>query len=76
MENPGVVLYSESHLFREPPTILQKVLAPSSFLPFLTDQARRADTVLHELSHMWFGDLGSLSSSSCFLHSSSLPDSS
>ena len=43
MENPGCVTFSESYLFRSK----------------VTDAARerRAETLLHEMAHMWFGDL-------------------
>jgi aminopeptidase N len=43
MENPGCVTFSESYLFRSK----------------VTDAARerRAETILHEMAHMWFGDL-------------------
>ncbi|MFD0866579.1 aminopeptidase N, partial [Tessaracoccus lubricantis] len=43
MENPGLVTFTEQYLFRSMPTPAQL-------------QAR-ANTVLHEMSHMWFGDL-------------------
>lgn len=44
MENPGCVTFSEErYLFRGPATSAQR--------------ASRANTVLHEMSHMWFGDL-------------------
>lgn len=43
MENPGLVTFTENYL---PPTASRH------------DQARgRANTILHEMSHMWFGDL-------------------
>jgi aminopeptidase N len=43
MENPGCVTFSESYIFRSK----------------VTDAARRsrANTTLHEMAHMWFGDL-------------------
>ena len=43
MENAGCVTFSERHLFRSR----------------VTDAARegRAETILHEMAHMWFGDL-------------------
>jgi aminopeptidase N len=43
MENPGCVTFSESYVFRSK----------------VTDAARlqRASTILHEMAHMWFGDL-------------------
>jgi len=43
MENPGLVTYMDSYIFRSPVT---------------DDQRReRAYTLAHELAHMWFGDL-------------------
>ncbi|MBP3088527.1 aminopeptidase N [Corynebacterium sp. sy017] len=43
MENPGLVTFTESYIFRSRPTQSQ--------------HAARANTILHEMSHMWFGDL-------------------
>jgi aminopeptidase N len=43
MENVGCVTYNEAHLFRDPPTNNQRL--------------NRAETFLHELAHMWFGNL-------------------
>ncbi|QWW18678.1 aminopeptidase N [Schaalia sp. 19OD2882] len=43
MENPGCVTFTEHHLGRDPLSHAQR-------------QAR-ANTILHEMSHMWFGDL-------------------
>ncbi len=43
MENPGCVTFSESYVFRSRVTDAQR--------------ERRAETVLHEMAHMWFGDL-------------------
>ena len=43
MENPGCVTFSESYVFRSRVTEAQR--------------ERRAETVLHEMAHMWFGDL-------------------
>lgn len=43
MENPGLVTFTEHYIFRSPAT-------PDQY------QAR-ANTLLHEMSHMWFGDL-------------------
>ncbi len=43
MENPGLVTFTEHYLFRSAPTAAQL-------------QAR-ANTLVHEMSHMWFGDL-------------------
>eukprot|EP00826_Nyctotherus_ovalis_P050124 TRINITY_DN6110_c0_g1_i5.p1 TRINITY_DN6110_c0_g1~~TRINITY_DN6110_c0_g1_i5.p1 ORF type:complete len:916 (-),score=330.64 TRINITY_DN6110_c0_g1_i5:132-2879(-) len=43
MENVGAVTYSERYVFKDPPT--EGILL------------RFAETILHELSHMWFGDL-------------------
>ncbi|KAA9087036.1 aminopeptidase N [Microbacterium radiodurans] len=43
MENPGLVTFTESYVFRGAATTAQ--------------HAARANTVLHEMAHMWFGDL-------------------
>lgn len=43
MENPGLVTYTESYVFRSPAT-------PAQY-------QQRSNTILHEMSHMWFGDL-------------------
>lgn len=43
MENPGAVTLNEKMIFRDKPSKVE-----------LTD---RADTILHEMAHMWFGDL-------------------
>ena len=43
MENPGCITYNELYLFRS------KVTDAS--------RERRAETILHEMAHMWFGDL-------------------
>jgi aminopeptidase N len=43
MENVGCVTYNETNLFRDPPTDGQRL--------------ERAETFLHELAHMWFGNL-------------------
>lgn len=43
MENPGLVTFTESYLFRSPATPAQL--------------QGRANTLVHEMSHMWFGDL-------------------
>jgi len=43
MENAGAVTIAEQHVYRDPPTETQRL--------------GRAETVLHELAHMWFGDL-------------------
>ncbi len=43
MENPGCVTFSESYIFRSRVTDAQR--------------ERRAETLLHEMAHMWFGDL-------------------
>ncbi len=43
MENVGCVTHNESMVFRDPPTENQR--------------RRRAETILHEMAHMWFGDL-------------------
>jgi aminopeptidase N len=43
MENPGAVTFTETYVFRSK----------------VTDaiRERRAETILHEMAHMWFGDL-------------------
>jgi aminopeptidase N len=46
MENVGAVTFSENYVFRDPPTDTQRLM--------------RAETVLHELAHMWFGDLATM----------------
>jgi len=43
MENVGAVTFNESQVFRDPPTETQRLV--------------RAEVVLHELAHMWFGNL-------------------
>ena len=43
MENVGCITFSERMVFRDPPTELQRL--------------NRAEVVLHEMAHMWFGDL-------------------
>ena len=43
MENPGCVTFNETYLSRTAPT--------------LSERQRRANTILHEMCHMWFGDL-------------------
>ncbi len=43
MENVACVTYNERHIFRDPPTDNQR--------------QNRAETLLHEMAHMWFGDL-------------------
>ncbi|MDC4233301.1 aminopeptidase N [Actinomyces sp. B33] len=43
MENPGCVTFNETYLSRERPTFAER--------------QRRANTILHEMCHMWFGDL-------------------
>ena len=43
MENVGCVTYNEAYLFRDPPTDNQRL--------------DRGETFLHELAHMWFGNL-------------------
>ncbi|MBW3619706.1 MAG: aminopeptidase N [Actinobacteria bacterium] len=43
MENPGCITYSEAYVFRSKVT--------------QTQRERRAETILHEMAHMWFGDL-------------------
>ncbi len=46
MENVGAVTFSESYVYRDSPTDTQRLT--------------RAETVLHELAHMWFGDLATM----------------
>ncbi len=43
MENVGAVTFNEYMVFRDPPTDNQR--------------RRRAETLLHEMAHMWFGNL-------------------
>ena len=43
MENPGLVTFTESYIFRGASTAVQ--------------HEGRANTILHEMAHMWFGDL-------------------
>lgn len=43
MENPGCVTFTETYLSRDTPTFAQR--------------QKRANTILHEMCHMWFGDL-------------------
>ncbi len=43
MENPGLVTFTESYVFRGRATAAQ--------------HEARANTILHEMAHMWFGDL-------------------
>ncbi|MDO5721134.1 MAG: aminopeptidase N [Actinomycetaceae bacterium] len=43
MENPGCVTFTEDYLYRDTPTQAQK--------------QSRANTIFHEMCHMWFGDL-------------------
>jgi aminopeptidase N len=43
MENVGAVTFHDSFLFRDPPTYGQRLI--------------RGEVILHELAHMWFGNL-------------------
>jgi len=43
MENIGLVTFNEHYTFKETPTTYAR--------------ANRADTILHEMAHMWFGNL-------------------
>lgn len=43
MENPGLVTFTEGYVFRGASTVSQ--------------HEARANTILHEMAHMWFGDL-------------------
>ena len=44
MENPGLVTFTEEYVFRGRSTAGRRT-------------RRRANTILHEMAHMWFGDL-------------------
>lgn len=46
MENVGAITHSEVFVFRDPPTDEQRLV--------------RADVILHEMAHMWFGDLATM----------------
>ncbi|MCM3659934.1 aminopeptidase N [Georgenia satyanarayanai] len=46
MENPGLVTFTEKYLFRSQATEAQR--------------EGRATTILHEMAHMWFGDLATM----------------
>ena len=43
MENPGCITFNENYISRSVPTF--------------SERQRRANTTLHEMCHMWFGDL-------------------
>ncbi len=43
MENPGCITFNENYISRSAPTF--------------SERQRRANTTLHEMCHMWFGDL-------------------
>lgn len=43
MENPGAITLNERHIFRATPTYTQTV--------------KRQELIMHEMAHMWFGDL-------------------
>jgi aminopeptidase N len=43
MENPGAITYTEHYLYKKVPT--------------KTEISNRGSTIVHELAHMWFGDL-------------------
>ena len=43
MENVAAVTFHDSYVFRDPPTYRQRLV--------------RAEVILHEMAHMWFGDL-------------------
>ncbi|MGI8776852.1 MAG: aminopeptidase N [Acidimicrobiales bacterium] len=47
MENPGCITFNESYVFRSRVTEAAR--------------ERRANTILHEMAHMWFGDLVTMS---------------
>ncbi|AXA95881.1 aminopeptidase N [Microbacterium sp. PM5] len=46
MENPGLVTFTEAYVFRGAATAAQR--------------EARANTILHEMAHMWFGDLATM----------------
>jgi aminopeptidase N len=46
MENPGLVTFTEGYVFRGASTVAQ--------------HEARANTILHEMAHMWFGDLATM----------------
>ncbi|TGY35108.1 aminopeptidase N [Microbacterium laevaniformans] len=46
MENPGLVTFTEAYVFRGASTAAQ--------------HEARANTILHEMAHMWFGDLATM----------------
>lgn len=46
MENPGLVTFTEAYIFRGAATAAQ--------------HEARANTILHEMAHMWFGDLATM----------------
>jgi aminopeptidase N len=46
MENPGLVTFTEAYVFRGASTVAQ--------------HEARANTILHEMAHMWFGDLATM----------------
>ncbi|WP_434994377.1 aminopeptidase N [Arthrobacter sp. Ld5] len=47
MENPGLVTFTENYVFRSAATEAQR--------------EARANTIMHEMAHMWFGDLVTMS---------------
>ena len=47
MENVAAVVVNDNYLYREPPTN--------------TKLLKRANTILHEMAHMWFGDIVTMS---------------
>ncbi|WP_018158162.1 aminopeptidase N [Demetria terragena] len=46
MENPGLVTFTETYLHRGYSTVHQR--------------AQRTNTIMHEMAHMWFGDLATM----------------
>src|SRR5699024_8958734 len=46
MENPGLVTFNESYIFTSQATVSQRMA--------------RATTLMHEMSHMWFGNLATM----------------
>lgn len=47
MENPGLVTFTEAYVFSSRATVAQR--------------EGRANTIMHEMAHMWFGDLVTMS---------------
>ena len=60
MENPGMVTFTEEYIYRG------KVTRAA--------YERRANTILHEMAHMWFGDLVTMKWWDCLLYTSDAAD--